>query len=128
MTHATSEIRRISAIDVATLDDLLNSAIEDAIPNALVLNRGIRVTRAGPGEYLVETAAVQSAWIEALPEPLWPGSVLLISPDHRQVMPGAPWPDTYFLRAADCLAWAPHDGRPTVLQAPSAVQPGNRSI
>ena len=71
---------------------------------------------------------VQPAWIEALPEPLWPGSILLISPDHGQVMPGAPWPDTYFLRAADCLAWAPHDARPAVLQAPSAVQPGNRSI
>lgn len=71
---------------------------------------------------------VQSAWIEAMPEPLWPGSVLLISPDRGQVMPGAPWPDTYFLRAADCLAWAPHDARPAVLQAPPAVQPGNRSI
>ncbi len=70
---------------------------------------------------------VQSAWIEALAEPLWPGSVLLISPDHAQVMPGVPWPDTYFLRAADCLAWAPHDARPAMLQAPSAVQPGNRS-
>ncbi|MDZ4092856.1 MAG: hypothetical protein U1D68_16795 [Arthrobacter sp.] len=57
MTHATPETRRISAIDVATLDDLLNSAIEDAIPNALILNRGIRVTRVSPGEYLVETAA-----------------------------------------------------------------------
>jgi hypothetical protein len=71
---------------------------------------------------------VQSAWIEALPEPLWPGSVLLTSPDRGQVMPCAPWPDTHFLGAADCLAWAPHDARPAVLQAPSAVQPDNRSI
>ncbi|MGM9474726.1 hypothetical protein ACS5PJ_22375 [Pseudarthrobacter sp. YS3] len=55
---------------------------------------------------------VQSAWIEALPEPLWPGSVLLISPDPAQVMPGTPWPEAYFIRAADCLAWAPADGRP----------------
>jgi hypothetical protein len=50
---------------------------------------------------------VQRAWIEALPEPIWPGSVLLISPDPAQVMPGAPWPATYCIRASDCLAWAP---------------------
>ncbi|WP_139204935.1 hypothetical protein [Arthrobacter sp. OV608] len=71
---------------------------------------------------------VQSAWIEALPDPVWPGSVLLISPDRAQVMPGAPWPDTYYIRAADCLAWAPHDGRPVMLRAPSVVQPGYPSI
>ena len=71
---------------------------------------------------------VQSAWIEALPEPLWPGSVLLISPDRAQVIPGAPWPDTYYIRAADCLAWAPHDGRPAPLRAPLVVQPGHRPI
>ncbi len=71
---------------------------------------------------------VQSAWIEALPDPLWPGSVLLISPDRAQVMPGAPWPDTYYIRAADCLAWAPHDGRPVMLRAPSVVQPGYPSM
>ncbi|MET3922418.1 hypothetical protein [Arthrobacter sp. UYEF20] len=50
---------------------------------------------------------VQRAWIEALREPIWPGSVLLISPDPVQVRPGAPWPATYYIRAADCLAWAP---------------------
>ena len=55
---------------------------------------------------------VQPAWIEALPEPIWPGAVLLIAPDPAQVMPSAPWPETYFIRAADCLAWAPSDGRP----------------
>lgn len=71
---------------------------------------------------------VQAAWIEALPEPLWPGSILLISPDPAQVMPGAPWPDTYYIRATDCLAWAPHDRRPAMFHAPLAVQPGNRSI
>ncbi|MFJ6270964.1 MULTISPECIES: hypothetical protein [Pseudarthrobacter] len=54
---------------------------------------------------------VQRAWIEALPEPLWPGSVLLIAPDPAQVMPSTPWPETYFIRAADCLAWAPAEGR-----------------
>ena len=50
---------------------------------------------------------VQPAWIEALPEPIWPGSVLLISPDPVQVGPGAPWPATYYIRASDSLAWAP---------------------
>jgi hypothetical protein len=54
---------------------------------------------------------VQPAWIEALPEPVWPGSVLLIAPDPTQVMPSTPWPETYFIRAADCLAWAPAEGR-----------------
>jgi hypothetical protein len=55
---------------------------------------------------------IQPAWIQALPEPLWPGAVLLITPDQAQVMPSAPWPEAYFIRAADCLAWAPADGRP----------------
>jgi hypothetical protein len=50
---------------------------------------------------------VQPAWLEALPEPIWPGSVLLISPDPAQVRPGAPWPATYYIRASDSLAWAP---------------------
>jgi hypothetical protein len=68
---------------------------------------------------------VQPAWIEALPEPIWPGSVLLIAPDPAQVMPGTPWPDAYFIRAADCLAWAPAEGRPTRTYAPSVIQPGN---
>ena len=57
---------------------------------------------------------VQPAWIQALPEPLWPGSILLIAPDPAQVMPGAPWPETYFISSRDCLAWAPIDGRPSV--------------
>lgn len=50
---------------------------------------------------------VQTAWIEALPDPIWPGSVVLISPDPAQVRPGLPWPQTYYLRATDCLASAP---------------------
>jgi hypothetical protein len=50
---------------------------------------------------------VQPAWMEALPEPIWPGSVLLISPDPAQVRPGTPWPSTYYIHAAECLAWAP---------------------
>jgi hypothetical protein len=50
---------------------------------------------------------VQRAWLEALQDPIWPGSILLISPDPGQVRPGVPWPATYYIRAADCLAWAP---------------------
>ncbi|MGO4587145.1 hypothetical protein AB4Z38_25185 [Arthrobacter sp. 2RAF6] len=56
MTHATQVIRRVSATDVATLDNLLNSAVEDLIPEALALNQGIKVTRVGPGDYIVEAA------------------------------------------------------------------------
>jgi hypothetical protein len=68
---------------------------------------------------------VQPAWIEALPEPMWPGSVLLIAPDPAQVMPSTPWPNAYFIRAADCLAWAPTEGRPSRTYAPSAIHPGD---
>ncbi|WP_284990644.1 hypothetical protein [Arthrobacter sp. efr-133-TYG-120] len=50
---------------------------------------------------------VQRAWIEALPEPIWPGSVVLLTPDPAQVSPGLPWPQTYYIRASDLLAWAP---------------------
>ncbi|WP_454810412.1 hypothetical protein [Paenarthrobacter nitroguajacolicus] len=50
---------------------------------------------------------VQPAWIEALPEPIWPGSVLLIRPDPAQVRPGAPWPETYRISGEHVLAWAP---------------------
>ncbi|MGG6382964.1 hypothetical protein [Paenarthrobacter sp. NEAU-H11] len=57
MTYATQIIRHISATDVATLENLLNSAVEGVVPDALVLNQGIKVTRVGPGDYLVETAA-----------------------------------------------------------------------
>lgn len=56
MTHATQIIRRVSATDVATLHDLLDSAVDGVIPDALALSQGIRVTRVGPGDYLVETA------------------------------------------------------------------------
>ena len=54
---------------------------------------------------------VQPAWMEALPEPIWPGSILLISPDPAQVRPGAPWPQTYYIQTSDCLAWAPQESR-----------------
>ena len=63
---------------------------------------------------------VQPAWIEALPEPIWPGSVLLISPDPAQVRPGAPWPATYYIRASDSLAWAPQDEARSKSKPPSS--------
>ncbi|MFJ4208086.1 hypothetical protein ACIPY2_06450 [Paenarthrobacter sp. NPDC089675] len=50
---------------------------------------------------------IQPAWIEALPEPIWPGSVLLIRPDPIQVRHGAPWPTTYSIAADHVLTWAP---------------------
>ncbi|WP_426007215.1 hypothetical protein ACPFL9_09235 [Paenarthrobacter sp. NyZ202] len=50
---------------------------------------------------------IQPAWIEALGEPLWPGSVLLIKPDPQQVRPGSPWPTTYRITGNEVLAWAP---------------------
>lgn len=67
---------------------------------------------------------VQPAWIEALPEPIWPGAVLLITPDPAQVMPGTPWPDAYVIRAVDYLTWAPSQGRPILGSAPATIQPG----
>lgn len=53
----------------------------------------------------------QVAWLEALSEPIWPGSVLLIAPDPAQVRPGEPWPATYYIQAPRCLAWAPAAAR-----------------
>ncbi|MFI2563534.1 hypothetical protein [Paenarthrobacter sp. NPDC018779] len=50
---------------------------------------------------------IQPAWIEALSEPIWPGSVLLIRPDPEQVRPGTPWPPTYSIAADHVLTWAP---------------------
>ncbi|WP_437773335.1 hypothetical protein [Arthrobacter sp. KNU40] len=50
---------------------------------------------------------VQPAWLEVLPEPIWAGSVLLISPDPTQIQLGAPWPATYYIRASNYFAWAP---------------------
>lgn len=67
----------------------------------------------------------QRAWLESLPDPIWPGSVLLISPDPAQVVPGAPWPDTYFIQAVDCLAWAPAEGRGVAPVTPSVVRARN---
>lgn len=50
---------------------------------------------------------VQQAWLEALPESIWPGAVLLIKPDPRQITIGMPWPFGYYLYVTNFLAWAP---------------------
>lgn len=55
MTQAVQIIRHLSATDVASRDNLLDSAIENLIPDALALNHGIKVTRVQPGDYIVET-------------------------------------------------------------------------
>lgn len=56
MAQATQIIRRISAEDVPTIENLLNSAVEALIPEAIALGQGIKVTRVGPGEYTAEAA------------------------------------------------------------------------
>ena len=57
MLHAIHTILHVAAIDAAEIDDLLSLTVESLIPDALAINHGIRVTRIGPGEYTVETAA-----------------------------------------------------------------------
>ncbi len=49
---------------------------------------------------------VQRAWAEALPDEIWRGSVLLISPDPAQIQVHSPWPETYCLLAAEYHAYA----------------------
>jgi hypothetical protein len=56
MTSTSQIIRRVTTSDVATLDEILGSTVEGIIPDALALNQGIRVSRIGPGDYLVEIA------------------------------------------------------------------------
>lgn len=57
MNQTTYTIRRVTTADAAKVDNLLNLSIKGLIPVALALNHGIRVTRIGPGDYTVETAA-----------------------------------------------------------------------
>lgn len=57
MIQAPSTIRRVATTDASRIDDLLYLAVRRIIPDALVLNHGIRVSRIGPGDYTVETAA-----------------------------------------------------------------------
>jgi len=56
MLNTTHTIRRVITTDVARVDDLLNSAVQRLIPEALALGLGIKVTRIGPGDYTVETS------------------------------------------------------------------------
>ncbi len=55
---------------------------------------------------------IQPAWIENCSFAIWPGSVLLVRPDPVQIRVGAPWPQTYYVRANQCLAIAPALIRP----------------
>lgn len=60
---------------------------------------------------------VQRAWLEALHEPIWPGSVLLIAPDPDQIILTAPWPASYYIQASAFLSWAPAAARSHFLPA-----------
>ena len=56
MIPAHCTMKRVSTTDATEIDDLLNSAVATVIPGALQMNHGIKVTRTGPGNYVVETA------------------------------------------------------------------------
>ena len=55
---------------------------------------------------------VQRAWMEAIPDEIWRGSVLLISPDPAQIQVHGPWPEIYYLMAADYHAFAAAEALP----------------
>lgn len=57
MIEAAHICRHVSVKNVAVLDNSLNAAVEAIIPDALARGQGIRVTRVGPGNYIVETAS-----------------------------------------------------------------------
>jgi hypothetical protein len=50
---------------------------------------------------------VQRAWMEALPDEIWEGAVLLISPDPNQIQVHSPWPSTYHLSTSNYHGFAP---------------------
>jgi hypothetical protein len=54
---------------------------------------------------------VQRAWMEALPDEIWEGAVLLISPDPTQIQVGGPWPHIYHLKAHRYHGFAPEAAR-----------------
>lgn len=56
-SHTVGRVSTVSTKEAARVDDLITSTVERLIPAALALNHGIRVTRTGPGTYLVETTA-----------------------------------------------------------------------
>ncbi|WP_133159056.1 hypothetical protein [Arthrobacter glacialis] len=49
---------------------------------------------------------VQRAWMEAISDEIWRGSVLLVSPDPAQIQVHGPWPEIYYLLARDYHAFA----------------------
>lgn len=55
---------------------------------------------------------VQRAWMEAIPDEIWRGSVLLISPDPAQIQVHGPWPEIYYLMAADYHTFASEEALP----------------
>jgi hypothetical protein len=46
-------------------------------------------------------------WMEALPDEIWEGAVLLLSPDPVQIQVRSPWPSVYHLSARDYHGFAP---------------------
>lgn len=57
MIQTAHTVRRITTTDHSKVDELLNLTINELVPVALALSNGLRVTRIGPGDYIVETAA-----------------------------------------------------------------------
>jgi hypothetical protein len=55
---------------------------------------------------------IQRAWMEAIPDEIWRGSVLLISPDPNQIQIHGPWPEVYYLMAIDYHAFAAAEALP----------------
>lgn len=55
---------------------------------------------------------VQRAWAEALHDEIWRDSVLLISPDPNQIHMHGPWPEVYYLMAADYHTYASVEALP----------------
>lgn len=55
---------------------------------------------------------VQRAWVEALPDEIWRGSILLISPDPAQIQVHGPWPEVYYLMANEYHTFAAAEALP----------------
>lgn len=56
MIQPTHAIRHFRTTEAGNIDEILDSAIEKLIPDALALNHGSRVDRIALGEYTVDTA------------------------------------------------------------------------
>jgi len=55
---------------------------------------------------------IQRAWMEAIPDEIWRGSVLLISPDPAQIQVHGPWPEIYYLMATNYHTFASEEALP----------------